>query len=208
MINTEDAPPIKNRPHPLPPRWEEEINRKLDELLEQKLCRPSNSPWASNVVLVSKKDGRQRFTIDYRKLKQVTKTDAYSIPQIQSILDKLYGYQFFSVIDITSAYWCVPVRESDIGKTAFNTPRGLYEMKVVPFGLVNSQATFQRLMNTTLRGVKHAESYVDDCIIYSNNFEEHMDNLREVFEHLKLANIHVNSASANSVVERSNSWDT
>ena len=110
-------------------------------MLDQKLCRPSKSPWASNVVLVTKKDGRQRFTIDYRRLNDVIKKDAYSIPNIQSILDKLHGNQHFSVVDISSAYWCVPVRTADIEK-AFNTSRGLHEMTVMPFGLVNSQATF------------------------------------------------------------------
>ena len=154
-IITGDALPTKNRPRRQPPRWEEEINRQLDELLRQNLCRPSCSPWASNVVLVSKKDGKQRFTIDYRRLNDVTKKDAYSIPQIQAILDKLNGYRFFSVIDISSAYWCVPVRECDVEKTAFNTPRGLYEMTVMPFGLVNSQATFQRMMDNALRGLKN-----------------------------------------------------
>ena len=186
-----DAPPIKNRPRRLPPRWEEEINAQLDELLAQKLCRPSNSPWASNVVLVSKKDGKQRFTIDYRNLNDVTKKDAYSIPHIQTIFDKLHSYKFFSVIDITSAYWCVPVRECDIEKTAFNTPRGLYEMNVMPFGLVNSQATFQRLMDNTLKGLKRTESYIDDCIIFSRSFEEHIADLHDVLERLGRANIHV-----------------
>ena len=190
-IITGDALPTKNRPRRQPPRWEEEINRQLDELLRQNLCRPSCSPWASNVVLVSKKDGKQRFTIDYRRLNDVTKKDAYSIPQIQAILDKLNGYRFFSVIDISSAYWCVPVRECDVEKTAFNTPRGLYEMTVMPFGLVNSQATFQRMMDNALRGLKHTESYVDDCIIYSRTFEGHLSDLREVLERLKQARIHV-----------------
>ena len=125
--------PVKVRPHRLPPRWEEEINTQLDEILAQNICLPSCSPWASNVVLVAKKDEPSGLLLI---------TDAYSIPNIQSILDKLHGSQYFSAIDISSAYWCVPVAETDIGKTAFNTPRRLHEMLVMPFGLVNSQATF------------------------------------------------------------------
>ena len=190
-IDTGDSQPVKNRPRRLPPRWEEEINRQLDELLEQGLCRPSKSPWSSNVVLVSKKDGKQRFAIDYRKLNEVTKKDAYSVPQIQSILDKLHGYKYFSVIDISSAYWCVPVKDNGMEKTAFNTPRGLYEMTVMPFGLVNSQATFLRMMDCTLKGLKHTESYIDDCIIYSQTFEQHLVDLQEVLERMKQANIHI-----------------
>ena len=80
VIDTGSAAPRKSRPRRMPPRWEEEINSQLNELLEQGLCRPSNSPWASNVVLVTKKDGRQRFAIDYRPLNSVTRKDAYGIP--------------------------------------------------------------------------------------------------------------------------------
>ena len=86
-IDTGDATPRKSRPRRLPPQWEEEVNSQLDELLNQKLCRPSKSPWASNVVLVTKKDGTIRFAIDYRGLNGVTKKDAYGIPQVQAILD-------------------------------------------------------------------------------------------------------------------------
>ena len=85
IIDTGGAISTKSRRWRLPPRWEGEINQQLDELLSQRLCRSSNSAWASNVVLVSKKDGRQRFAIDYRRLNEVTKKDAYSIPQNQSI---------------------------------------------------------------------------------------------------------------------------
>ena len=160
-------------------------------MLEQGLCQASISPWASNVVLVMKKDGRQRFAIDYRRLNSVTKKDAYGTPQIQAILDRLHGFSYFSVIDISAAYWGVPVREEDVEKTAFNTPRGLFEMKVMPFGLVNAQATFQRLMDTVLRGLNNTESYIDDCVIYSCSFKQHMANLRAVFERLRAANLHV-----------------
>ena len=139
-IDTDNAAPCKSRLRRMPSHWEEEINTQLNELLEQGLCRPSTSPWASNVVLVIKKDGRQRFAIDYRKLNSVTKKDAYGIPQVQTtcILDKLHGFRFFSIIDISVAYWGVPVREKDVEKTAFNTPRGLFEMAAMPFGLVNA----------------------------------------------------------------------
>ena len=175
----------------MPPQWGDEINSQLEELLSQELCRPSNSPWASNVVLVTKKDGKKRFAIDYRGLNSVTKKDAYGIPQVQAILDRLHGFQYFSVIDISAAYWCVPMRERDVEKTAFNTPRGLFEMLVMPFGLVNAQATFQRLMDNTLRGLKRTDSYIDDCIIYSHSFEQHMEDLRTVFTRLHQAKLHV-----------------
>ncbi|KAI6650043.1 Transposon Ty3-G Gag-Pol polyprotein [Oopsacas minuta] len=191
VIETKDAAPSRTRCRRLPPQWEDEINAQLEELLSRGLCRPSKSPWASNVVLVTKKDGKKRFAIDYRGLNSATKKDAYGIPQVQAILDRLQGFQYFSVIDISAAYWCVPMREGDIEKTAFNTPRGLFEMTVMPFGLVNAQATFQRLMDNTLQGVKRSESYIDDCIIYSHSFEQHMEDLRTVLTRLRQAKLHV-----------------
>ena len=153
----------------VPPKWEVEIERQLEEMLKNGVCRPSHSPWASNVVLVRKRDGSWRFAIDYRRLNGVTKKDAYSLPNMNSILDK-FGSRYFSFIDIASAYWCVPVRIQDVEKTAFHTPRGQYEMVVMPFGLCNSQATFQRLMDNALEGLDRAESYVDDCCVFSTDF--------------------------------------
>ena len=89
--------------------------------------------------LVEKRDGSLRFAIDYRGLNDVTKKDAYSLPNPQHILDKLHGARYFTSLDVASAYWCVPVSEADIGKTAFYTPRGQYQMLVMPFGLCNSK---------------------------------------------------------------------
>ena len=178
-INTGNVVPARSRPNRIPPRWKDEINAQLNVMFEQKLCRPSNSPWASNVVLVTKRDGSQRFTIDYLQLNSVTKKVAYGIPQMQTMLDKLRGYQYFIVIDISTAYWCVPVREEDVERTAFNTPRALFKITVMPFGLVNAHATFQALMDVTLQGIRQTESYIDDCTIYSQSVEQHLEGLRQ-----------------------------
>ena len=118
--------PRRTRPRRIPPSWEEEVSRQVDEMCKNGICRPSKSDWSSDVVLVCKKDGQMRFAIDYRQLNSVTKKDAYGPPNPQTILDKLEGSQYFSCLDVTSAYWCVPMKESDIPKTAFHTPRGLY----------------------------------------------------------------------------------
>ena len=143
-IITGDNTPVKSRPRKFPPSWECEIERQVSEMIDNGICRESKSPWASNVVLVRKRDGSLRFAIDYRGLNDVTKKDAYSLPNPQHILDKLYGACYFTSLDVASAYWCVPVHDTDIEKTAFYTPRGQYEMLVMPFGLCNSQATYQR----------------------------------------------------------------
>ena len=141
------------------------------------------------MVLVKKKDGSLRFAVDYRRLNAITKRNQYSLPNPQSIYDKLKGSRFFSKLDIASAYWTVPIREPDIEKTAFHTPRGLFEMIVMPFGLCNSQSTFQILMDRTLRGAANAESFVDDILIFSNSFEEHLSHLEEVFQRLEVAGL-------------------
>ena len=188
-INLETGTPVKARPRRIPPSWEEEIAKQVGEMCTNGICRPSKSPWGSDVVLVRKKDGQMRFAIDYRQLNAITKKDAYGPPNPLSILDKLGGCRYFSCLDVASAYWTVPMRKSDIEKTAFHTPRGLFEMLVMPFGMVNSGATFQRMIDRTFQGVKAAESYVDDILVFSKSFSEHIQHLRQVFERLRDRNI-------------------
>ena len=190
-IITSDSPPQSTRPRRVPPSWEKEINLQLKEMMnaDPPICRPSNSPWSSDVVLVKKKDGSLRFAVDYRRLNSVTKRDEYSLPNPQSIFDKLEGSRYFTKLDIASAYWTVPIRKQDTEKTAFHTPRGLFEMLVMPFGLCNSQSTFQRLMDRALRKVPNTESYVDDILVFSDSFEEHLIHLRGVFQCLDTAGL-------------------
>ena len=130
-----------------------------------------------------------RFAIDYRLLNDITKKDAYPIPDIQTILDKLEGSDYYSFIDVASAYWCVPVRKGDIEKTAFSTHRGQFEMLVMPFGLCNAPGTYQRIMDQALAKATNTESYIDDCLVYSKGFRKHLSDLRTAFQGLKSANI-------------------
>jgi Reverse transcriptase (RNA-dependent DNA polymerase) len=112
-------------------------------MLEKGLIRESASPWASPIVLVPKKNGKQRICIDYRKLNQVTEKDVYPLPVIDDILESFKGAKWFSSLDLASGYWQVAVKEEDRKKTAFITKSGLYEFNVMPFELCNAPATFQ-----------------------------------------------------------------
>ena len=192
-INTGDATPIRQPAQCIPFVQREEIKKLLKEMEKKKIIQPSKSPWASPVVLVKKKDGSMQFCVDYRKLNAVTRKDAYPLLRIDDTLQALSGSQWFSTLDLLSGYWQVGIAEEDKEKTAFTTQEGLFEFNVMPFGLCNAPATFQRLMDLTLAGMLWAEClvYLDDVIIFGRTFEEHLSNLRSVLKRLREANLKV-----------------
>ena len=155
-------------------------------MLKEDLIQPSNSPWASPVVLVQKKNGNLRFYVDYRKLNAITRKDSYPLPRINDLLDSIQGSQYFSSLDLASGYWQVRMEPNDQYKTAFITRHGTFEFKVMPFGLTNAPATFQRLMDYVLREYlwKFVVVYLDDINIFSNTFDEYLEYLRKIFNKL------------------------
>ena len=190
-IHTGDAQPIRQPVRRVPLCQRQEIQDLLTEMQAKDVIQPSRSPWASPVVLVQKKDGSTCFCINYRKLNSVTRKDVYPIPRIDDTLDTLAGSQWFSTLDMVSGYWQVEVGVEDREKTAFCTLNGLFEFKVMPFGLCNGPATFQRLMDLVLAGLQmsHCLVYVDDVIVMGRSFQEHLHNLRQVFERLREAGL-------------------
>ena len=164
----------------------------VQQMLSSNVICPSNSPWASPVVMVRKKDGSLLFCVDFRQLNAATVKDAQPLPMIDDLLDALHGAKWFSTLDLKNGYWQVPITEQDKAKTAFRTSSGqLFEFSQVPFGLCNAPATFSRLMDRVLAGL-HWETYLfylDDIIVFSSTWEEHLARLRQAFERLRHANL-------------------
>jgi hypothetical protein len=196
-INLEEGHRPPNRPaYRLAPSELAECEKTVDELLKLGLIRPSCSPFASPVLFVRKKDGSLRMVIDYRLLNKITISDRYPLPRIDDLLDRLKGAKVFSSLDLLSGYHQVRLRKEDVPKTAFRTPFGLYEFLVLPFGLTNAPATFQRLMNEVFHDYIRegfVVVYLDDVLIYSKTEEEHLGQLERVFtrprEHQLLAKL-------------------
>ena len=185
-IITKEDRPIKQPLRRLPVHMNQEADKQIDEMLKKDVIQPSASPWASRIVMVKKKDGSKRFCVDYRKLNDITVKDAYPLPRIDDSLDQLSGAEWFSCLDLNSGYWQVEVEESDRAKTAFISRQGLFEFKVMPFGLCNAPATFERLMETVLAGLNWQVCliYLDDIIVRGKDFEDMIRNLDEVLQKL------------------------
>ncbi|UYV73982.1 K02A2.6-like [Cordylochernes scorpioides] len=194
-INTGDHLPTKQRHYRVAPRERQIIQDEVNKMEKLDIIQPSESPWASPVVLIRKKDGSWRFCVDYRRLNKITKNDVYPLPRIDDTLDCLRGARFYSSMDLQSGYWQIDVEESDREKTAFITPDGLYEFKVMPFGLCNAPATFERMIDNLLKGLKWTIClcYLDDIIVFSGGFEEHLRRLQLVLNCLKKAGLCLNS---------------
>jgi len=153
--------------------------------------QPSVCPWASPVVLVPKRDGTTWFCVDYRRINAVTKKVVYPLPTIEDILDTIGRSQHFTTLDLSAGYWQILLDAKDAEKTAFTTHCGLFEFTRMPFGLCNAPSTFQRLMQMVLAGLewKFCFVYIDDILVCSRTFKEHIAHLRLVLERLLKANL-------------------
>eukprot|EP00117_Sycon_ciliatum_P011053 scpid10434/ scgid12689/ Retrovirus-related Pol polyprotein from transposon 412; Protease; Reverse transcriptase; Endonuclease len=192
-IDTGTARPIRQAPRRLPVHQQTEVRDHVDRLLDDGIITPSSSPWAAPIVVVRKPDNSIRLCVDYRKLNGVTCKDAFPMPRVDDAIDHMNGARFFSTLDLASGYWQVELENSSKAKAAFATPFGLYEWNVMPFGLCNAPATFQRLMTTVLQGLipDVCLDYLDDIIVHAQSFNTQLTRLRSVFERLKSAGLKV-----------------
>ena len=186
-IDTGDSSAIRCAPRRMSPQKMKRKRNSVTEMLTSGQIEPSDSPWLSPVVLVTKKDGGTRFCVDYRRLNDVTVKDAYPLPRIDDTLDMLAGKQWFSTLDLASGYWQVSLSQEARVKTAFTTHSGLFQFRVMPFGLCNAPVTFERLMDRVLQALRWSRClvYLEDIICFGSTFDGALSNLTLIFERLR-----------------------
>ncbi len=190
-IHTGDATPIRQAPRRLPLAKREEAEQAIQDMEMRGVIEHSASPWSSPIVLVRKKSGELRFCVDYRRLNAITRKDSYPLPRIDETLEALAGAEWFSTLDLQSGYWQVELHPEAKERTAFSTGRGLWQFKVMPFGLCNAPATFERLMEQVLAGLPLSVClvYIDDILVPGRTFQQGICNLREVLTRLRSAKL-------------------
>jgi len=197
-IDTGTKSPIRQKQYKLPVSAQNEIKKQIESMLKNGIIETSNSPWCSPILIVKKKseDGSERYRlcIDFRKVNSHTVKDAYPIPNMEETRDAVGGATMFSSLDMSSGYWQIPLRSEDRQKTAFAALNGLFQFRVMPFGLCNAPSTFQRLMNALLSGLTWEQClvYLDDIIVFANNFETHIQRLENVFKRFEASKLKLN----------------
>lgn len=176
--------PFYYRPYRMSCQEQEKVKQIVDDLLQQDIIEPSNSPYASRIILVSKKNGDARMCVDYRHLNSLTRKDRYPLPLIQDQIDQLKGQKYFSTLDLCSGYHQLWIHPDSRKYTSFVTPFGQYQYKRMPFGLSNAPAAFQRAINQMLGDLrfKYAGEYLDDIICYSETVSEGLDRLESILK--------------------------
>ena len=192
MIDTGDAVPICQRLRPQPRMKQDEIDHQVESMLGHGIIEESNSLWASNIVVVTKKDGSARVCVDYRKLNTVTRKDAYPLPWISDCLDALGQMRYFSSFDLRAGYWQMELQDDETkDRMSFITRQGSFRFNVLAFGLTGAPASFMRLMDTVMRGLNFhiLLCYLDDIVVFSKDEAEHLERLGKLFEQLRSSSL-------------------
>ena len=181
--------PIRTKGYSIPYKTRSVMETEIQDMLDLGVIEPSISPYSSPIVLVPKKDGSVRFCIDFRKLNKVTEFDAEPMPNMEEIINRMSGHKYFTKMDLSKGYWQVVLTERSKALTAFETPRGLFQFRTMPFGLIDSGASFCRLMRITLSNLPNVDSFVDDMWIFTETWRDHMTSLRQVLDRLRSAKL-------------------
>jgi len=195
-VDVGDARPIKQHAYRLSPERAALMKVETDYMLAHNIIRPSSSEWSSPSILVQKGDGSYRLCTDFRKVNQISRSDAYPIPRLDDCIDRVGNARFCTKIDLLKGYYAVRLTERARELSAFVTPDGLWEYEVLPFGMKNSGATFQRLVHNVIRGLPHTHAYIDDLITCSDTWDEHVVALSELFRRMSDAKLTINLAKS------------
>ena len=193
-VIVEDSKPIKQHPYRMNPLKQKYLQDEVKYLPENDFIEPSQSNYSSPCILVPKSNGTYRMCTDYRKVNSVTRTDSFPIPRIDDCIDKVGNSKYVTKFDLLKGFWQVPLTDRAKELSAFATPNGLYEYKVMPFGMKNSPATFQRLVNNVICGLDGCDAYIDDVIIYSDCWSDHLQRIRKFFDRLSKTKLTLNLA--------------
>lgn len=199
-LKVTDDTPIRSSPYRVIGDQARQIEEELQEMLNLGIIQPSKSPWASPVVIVPKKtpDGQVqskiRFCVDYRRLNQVTVADPYPMPRADDLIEKIARSKFLSCLDLSAGYWQIELDPETRERCAFVTHKGTFEFLRLPFGLCNAGRTFQRLMDLVLQDLPFAQAYLDDIIIFSDTFEDHLTQVEIVLQRLQEAGLTVKAS--------------
>ena len=193
-VDVGEAEPVKQPPYRVNPQKQKLLQQEVEYMLKNDLIERSHSAWSSPCILVPKPDKTYRFCTDFRKVNSLTKADSYPLPRIKDCIDRIGHSKYVSKFDMLKGYWQVPLSERAKEISAFVTPDGLYQYKVMPFGIRNVPATFQRLINQVTTEVSGCEAYIDDVIIYSDNWSNHVEQINVFFDKLKEMNLTINLA--------------
>ena len=193
-VIVEDSKPVKQHPYRMNPLKRKYLQDEVKYLLENDFIEPSQSNYSSPCILVPKSNGTYRMCTDYRKVNSVTKTDSFPIPRIDDCIEKVGNSKYVTKFDLLKGFWQVPLTDRAKEVSAFATPNGLYQYKVMPFGMKNSPATFQRLVNNVICELDGCDAYIDDVIIYSDSWSDHLQRIRQFFDRLSKAKLTVNLA--------------
>lgn len=195
-VEVQNHRPIKQSPYRENPMKKEKIRKELQYMIDQDIIEESHSEWSSPCLIVPKPDGSSRFCTDYRKVNSVTTADSYPLPRIDDCVELVGQSKFISKFDLLKGYYQVPLTKQAKKISAFTTCDGLWQYKVMPFGMRNAAATFQRLANKVVDGLEGCTVYVDDIIVYSNTWPEHINRLGKLFKRLEEANLTVSMAKS------------